>query len=158
MRLGDYTRMIALSFLAALAAASVSEYVTHRWWMHRRGTSYHRSHAVEHHGLGRNEPHHMGFNLRQLFQAWAVSLPAQLLVYALGLSWFPVAWTIVLAWWFLSWEAIHRAIHAESGYAWAAWTIPWFRWSCRHHLAHHQRVSRNFGMVFPWTDRMFGTH
>jgi hypothetical protein len=123
--------------------------------MHKPGTSFFQSHAIEHHKDGCNEEHHMGLR----GQLWDVTLKSFPVIFLISLvtPWFPIVFYPFYLWWFLSWEFIHRAIHDEKGYGWGAWLLPWYRWSRKHHLDHHKKVTKNFGAVFPWSDYFFGT-
>jgi hypothetical protein len=86
--------MILLSVLVCLIAATVSEYIMHRWFMHRRGSLWYHSHHVEHHGHGENEDHHMGFTLVQLLQAWLLAAPITISCCYYLTPWHLVFWTI----------------------------------------------------------------
>jgi len=147
-----------ISIVTLFVVCSLGEYVVHRWAMHRRGSSFFQSHAVEHHGHNRNENRHMGLSLGQ----WVVAnLSLSPLTITVSLLADPFFWIYQLAftlWWFMSWGFIHRAIHDEPSFWWGAYLVPWFRWSRAHHLNHHKKVTTNFGAVFPWTDYLFGTH
>lgn len=146
----------ALCILGTVLAASLGEWFVHRYWMHTRGTPYWRTHAVEHHGAGANDANHMGFTFREFAHAWLISLPANLLL-SLVWPWQLASWTAFQAYWFATWGPLHRWIHGEPGYTWAAVIVPWSTWTRRHHLAHHRNVRTCYGAMFPWTDTLLGT-
>lgn len=144
------------SLALCFTMGTIGEYAMHRFWMHRRGSHWYESHHVEHHGLGMNERHHMGLSGRFAL-VWTAMLPINVSLSTVLYPWHVAVWTIFQAWWFFSWEYVHRAIHDEPSYGWGAMLVPWFRWTKRHHLAHHVKTSSNFGAMFPWADIFFRT-
>lgn len=142
---------------AALSLAGLLEWGSHRWLMHRRGTAWYHSHAVEHHGGGMMEARHTAYSWGQVAAALAATSPLWAGALWLGL-WGALCWPALLLWWKYAHEAVHRAAHGGLGWEPAAGLLcPWWRLSAAHHLRHHERVTRNYCLLFPWADHALGT-
>ena len=139
-----------LLFMAA-AERAVHRYVQHRWLFRLNFTHvWFFRHAVLHHRDGRNDLN--------------VDLESSYVLYVAGpiiaaAACFDLGGAVVLAAGFLFygflWTKLHRAIHdIENNWARRLWCYPAIE---RHHLAHHRQPGRNFGAVFFFTDRIFGT-
>ena len=140
------------------------EYVAHRWFMHRRNsltrTEFQR-HAVQHHGKRVNQPLYPYIDLPVRYHllygspGWGGFLVGFLLgaPYALGGLLATLLMFVLHAYFYTK---LHRAQHDLED----NWTtkMSWFEEMKRHHLDHHKRPSRNFAVVFLWTDKLFGTH
>lgn len=149
-------------------AMALVEYIGHRWFMHRPNAfnmAGYKTHHVEHHGKGLNEPWpHIDLRLRDTL-VFAVPF---LLLSAVngtvsGLLWgfyYPYgsipALLLTLAVHHHVYTRIHRCEH-ELEHNWTE-RLPWFQEMKRHHLDHHRKPNRNFAVVFLWTDRLFGTY
>lgn len=151
-------------FPVVYLAMAVVEYVAHRWFMHRRTfltkTEF-EHHTVQHHGHRINEPMFPYIDLPIRYHliygspGWGGFLIGFLCggPYALGGL---VATLAMFAFHSYFYSKVHRAQHDLE----ENWTqlLPWFAELKRHHLDHHIQPSRNFAVVFLWTDRLFGTH
>ena len=147
---------VTLWFVVAVGFVAVLEYVGHRYFMHRPLMDRFGlpdiffKHAIIHHRDRRNDQN-VDLPVRTHF-IWGLPLiaasgyldPVGAIVFCLCFVCHAVLWT-----------KIHRAIHGLEN----NWTLRlWFyRAIERHHLEHHRRPGRNFGAVFPFTDRLFGT-
>lgn len=147
-----------------LAPFQVIEYLAHRFFMHRqwRGNpNYRVKDHLEHHA-GENRPMWKFTDLR--FREYVLfSLPFH--------CWFIVRASLFGAWWawiFSAWllsatllhsliyTRIHRRTHDLVPHDWTS-HIPGIERLHAHHLLHHRRPDRNFGVTCRWTDRLFGT-
>lgn len=137
--------------LLIVAYAALAEYTIHRWVMHMPGFDrvWHE-HAVLHHRDGRND---LNVDMSSTM-ALLLSAPLHALSPWLGVRFSVIVCCLafVYAW---AWTLLHRCIHGV-GAAWVA-RLPGYRWWLAHHEAHHRRPGRNFGTVFTFTDRLFGT-
>ena len=139
--------------VVAFLYASLAEYYLHRYVMHRPIRwlyDWYAEHYIEHHGRKRNDVNiNLGFMLTFL-------LSSPLLV---GWWWLDSQWVIVVG--ALSfayaetWTALHRC-HHDLGCRWLK-SVPGYAIWREHHEGHHQHFGRNFGTVFIWTDRLFGS-
>ena len=143
---------------------AIAEYVAHRWFMHRK-TALTRAefqrHAVQHHGKRINEPLYPYIDLPVRYHlvfgspGWCGFLIGFLCgaPYALGGMLATLSFFTLHSYFY---SKVHRAQHDLE----VNWTtkLPWFAEMKTHHLDHHKRPSRNFAVVFLWTDRLFGTH
>ena len=170
--------------VVAYVTMSATEYVSHRWFMHRPiaarwpaltqfprlqwlwGIVRHAyaRHAVLHHGR------HYGRSFERSddpeAQHTSVDVtPAEMLV-GLAPLWLPVfffvSWTggVILAMTFVAhgfaWGVLHREMHEPQG-RWFA-TTRLYRFFRGYHAAHHAHVNRNFNAIFPLFDHLFGTY
>jgi len=132
---------------------SLLEYIVHRFAMHRPMFGrfwWWRDHAVEHHGRGRND---INVDLNPLTVCILASPLLVLCVFfkasfALMLLGSAIAYA-------LAWTVLHRA-HHDLG---CKWLFKWsfYRWLRQYHHAHHHNPTTNFGLIFPFTDLLFGT-
>jgi hypothetical protein len=53
------------------------------------------------------------------------------------------------------WSFFHRQMHIPRAVFYRDWAV--FRFLAIHHFLHHQDVRRNFNVVFPFADLLFGT-
>lgn len=149
-------------------AMAIIEYVAHRWFMHRPNAINmfgYKKHAVEHHGMGRNEywPHlDLRFRDSLLFASpflvWSAmfgTVAGRLWGYYYPYGAIPA---LLLTLWVHNYlyRCVHRCIH-EVEHNWTE-RMPGFQAMKRHHLDHHRKPNRNFAVVFLWTDRLFGTY
>ncbi|MDQ7089261.1 MAG: hypothetical protein Q9M50_01240 [Methylococcales bacterium] len=122
------------------------------------------SHAVRHHSIwyrkfdyepdpiGREE--NLEILLVDIFAMLLLTLPAWA-----TLMWFnPLAGIIFISMFFIHrflWNTIHRQMHIPKDVIFRNWKI--YRFLARHHFIHHQDMGKNFNVVFPLTDTLFGT-
>jgi sterol desaturase/sphingolipid hydroxylase (fatty acid hydroxylase superfamily) len=151
-------------FPVVYVGMALVEYVAHRWFMHKKNFLTKRefeNHTVQHHGHRLMEPmfpyidlpvrYHLIFGI----PGWGGFLIGFLSggPYALGGL---IATLTMFFFHSYFYSKVHRAQHDLE----ENWTqrLPWFAELKRHHLDHHIRPSRNFAVVFLWTDKLFGTH
>ena len=112
-----------------------------KWW---------REHAVEHHRKGRND---INVELGALSPLFTAS-PMLMLAVVLGWPWVATVLTTCILYSAL-WSSLHAAYHGKND-GWVTRLAIYARWK-EHHLRHHEYPNRNFGTVFIFTDRIFGT-
>lgn len=143
-----------LWIVVAVIYAHLAEYSIHRWAMHRPKLGefwWYTNHAVLHHGHGRND-------VNIALDPLTVVIVASPLM--LGCLWLPsTSWAVVVvagsAAYSVVWSVMHAA-HHDLRHHWVK-SIPGYSYWREAHIKHHQYPGRNFGTVFPWTDRLFGT-
>lgn len=134
------------------------EYVSHRWFMHRRSFkkgSYldwvYLDHHIEHHAKKRND-----VNVDMPAYVPLVMMTPWLLALAVLQNWALLAITVGgTCGYAVLWTRLHRQIHGIE----LNWTrfLPWFPNWCRHHEKHHKDTRKNFGTVFYFSDHLFRT-
>lgn len=145
-----------LWFVALLCLAlytPFAEYVVHRWLMHRPtfgDNAVWRNHAIEHHAKSRFD-----INI-DLPPHSAIIAATPLLVFCLWLGW---PWAVVVAasaaLYAHLWSVLHACYH-DLAQHWLAGQPFYEEWR-RHHMVHHDDPDTNFGAIFLFTDRLFGT-
>lgn len=144
----------SIGILCLLLYTPLAEYAAHRWLMHYPGLgkgSWWREHAIEHHGKGRND---VNIDINALSVSASV-IP--LLIFAFFLGWAWVAFVLVASICYAAlWSSLHESYHGISE-NWVT-KLPFYSVWRKHHLLHHEQPKRNFGTVFIFTDRLFGTH
>ena len=107
-------------------------------------------HAVEHHGKKRNDinidllPHnHIILGSPLIFGAYMISYSCL------------AALLCIFAFHSYTWTKVHRGIHGLE----KNWLMKtkYYKKAKQHHELHHDRPGKNFGVVFLFTDRLFGT-
>lgn len=142
---------------------ALGEWTVHYVAMHRKLAGFHwvyQWHHIEHHARGHNNlrPH-----IDLVIQDYVVVLPFFLgALYRIYLG-HPGGWSgavsmisVCSAHCYL-WNRMHRNIHEIEGKGnWTKklWFYPAFE---QHHIDHHRHPFYNYGVVFPWTDRILGT-
>jgi len=133
---------------------AILEYAIHRWTMHKRiqwlPNAVFSEHAVEHHGKQRND---INIDL-PLHNHIIVGSP--LLIGAACVSDLCfVALMCIFAFHSYTWTKVHRAIHGLE----TNWIMKtrYYKMAKAHHELHHDRPSKNFGVVFLFTDNFFRT-
>jgi len=160
----------------------VAEHQSHVWFLHSRKiiTSSHRMHHVEHHGQGQMKLRpHIDLALVDYFIAGLfVLFCAVRAVFVTPYAWIGVAVVVgmTLGHQYL-WSRLHRAIHRVNDHLFKPadlltkpveergerlednWTTRqwWFSAFENHHLRHHANPSKNYAVVFLWSDWLFGT-
>ncbi len=127
-----------------VAIYSFYEYGIHRWTYHRWPSAFRRVHRDHH----RDRTVQIGapffFSLSVCALSWAVA--SAVVGGALGAA---VAGTILLG--YASQSAVHHLCHSDAN-------LPaWLDRRRRHHLHHHGHGATNFGILFRFWDRAFGT-
>lgn len=145
---------ILFEVLLTLAYFSLAEYTVHRFAMHRPLLGkfwWWREHAVEHHGKGRND-------LNIALSPLTVTFIALPLVLGGGfwLGWKFAAAVVAAACAYAGlWTVLHTA-HHDLGHRWLH-SYRWYQWLRHTHELHHDDPRGNFGLIFPFTDDLFGT-
>lgn len=132
-----------------------SEYFIHKYTMHKKKWwmpkwVFH-DHAIEHHHLERND---INIDL-PVYNHLLVGSPLIILsYYFIGLPCF-IALLFVFCFHSYTWTKIHRGIHNLE----ENWIMKtkYYEKAKDHHIKHHERPGKNFGVVFLWTDHIFGT-
>ena len=143
--------------LGSVGIVATLEYITHRYFMHKYLVDYaglrevFQKHAIVHHRDGRNDLN-VDLPIRTHF-VWGFPLIAIS-------TYFSSIGATVLCLCFIShailWTRLHRAIHElESNWTKRLWCYHAVK--C-HHLEHHRKPGHNFGAVFIFMDRFFGTY
>jgi sterol desaturase/sphingolipid hydroxylase (fatty acid hydroxylase superfamily) len=144
----------AIAILCLVLYTPLAEYAAHRWVMHYPGMGRHswwREHAIEHHGKGRND---VNVDINALS---VVAATSPMFVFAIFLGWAWVAFVLFACIGYAAlWSSLHESYHGVSE-NWVTKFRFYDVW-LKHHLKHHQQPTRNFGTVFIFTDRFFGTH
>ena len=136
------------------------EYGMHRLVMHRSWSGYvFRGHHKEHHGQGINGPFQIDLPM------WTNHLPvaSPFLAFMLWRAIYVTPWAwgslvalmIIFCWHSYTWTKLHRAFHdLEVNWTMSLWCYEELE---QHHLDHHKRPGKNFGVLYLWVDRLFGT-
>lgn len=145
--------MFALATVSAFVYAVCVEYLAHRYAMHRGSLGmwyFWQEHAIEHHHKGRND-----INL-EISPITALVLGSPLLAWCPVVGWSFAFVVVSLALGYcVVWTALHKAHHGI-GCLWLR-RMPGYAALYRHHLLHHLNPTKNFGAVFIFSDRLFGT-
>ena len=165
-----------------LTYLSMVEWSIHRYPMHVKGMSkiplfgrlfsfFYKNHTVEHHtsytnfhyecGEERNHQHH-----KIVLPYWAgpmlivgASLPVLAIDYVTGyqlhLTWICVPMATL---YYIMFEAVHVAMHEVHSFPRRLFgRAMWFQFLQNHHKAHHGTFPKNFNLLCPIADYLFGT-
>lgn len=148
----------SIYWTSLIVYAAAVEYGSHRWWMHKPGGLYwmYENHAILHHAGSRND-----VNVDMPVWVPLVGVSPYLVLAGVFAAWHPRLWitlslTIVAAWLYsYAWTHIHRGAHDLESH----WLhrLPLYNVIREHHLAHHRQPNANFGAIFWFSDRVFGT-
>ena len=131
-----------------------AEYTIHRWTMHRKKwwlpNWIFNDHAIEHHHHERND---LNIDL-PIYNHLLIGSPLIILSYFIGLPCL-IAVLSVFCFHSYTWTKIHRGIH-DLEENWIMKT-KYYEKAKDHHINHHHRPGKNFGVVFLFTDSVFGT-
>jgi hypothetical protein len=155
-------------FAVWFVAMSFVEHFAHRHLMHRKGfidrwfpMIYHR-HAIQHHRtyykVFNPEPDDFGRKLNIRFEILP-SLPIALVWAALLFPFSKVSASMVLAAIFAHhalWNLVHEEMHDPKGRFFSKWGI--YRFLARYHWMHHTYPGKNYNVVLPLADYVWGTH
>jgi len=144
----------------SIVAMATSEYLIHKYFMHKRFFPkgcldwIFEEHHIEHH---KNDRYDVNVDLPIYFHI-IIALPLFVTFILLGEYIGLLAFGSVIIHHSLYWTKLHRASHNLEN----NWTkyIPssFFYKSMRnHHLNHHRKPNRNYGVVYPYTDTIFNT-
>ncbi len=145
-----------ITLVVSVVVMALAEYVIHRYTMHMRffpkGTLdfVFEDHHIDHHKFN---DYSKNIDLPIYFH---LLLSAPIIIALFFLSyWALFAWLLVIAHHSIFWTKLHRSVHdLESN-----WTesLPFYKSMRQHHLSHHDHPNKNFGVVYPVTDMVFGT-
>jgi hypothetical protein len=158
---------LAVAFVGSFVYCSFLEWVLHKHFMHssRFMREPFERHAVQHHGMHRSgrsffadvreEPRYMllGASFFPIF--WLMHVPVFLVfefLVARG-SGFGIA--LGTAAYCLGYEVIHWCEHVPK-HRWFERTR-WFQFLLEHHRIHHKYARKNYNVVLPLADLVFGT-
>jgi hypothetical protein len=155
-------------FAVWFVAMSFVEHHAHRRWMHRKGPAHrwfpgiYRRHAVLHHRTYyrkfNHEPDPAGRVLNIRFEV----LPSLPIAAAAALAILPfsvIAASMLCLAIFAHhaiWNAAHGEMHDPRGRFFARWRA--YRFLARYHWMHHTYPGKNYNVVLPLADFVWGTH
>jgi hypothetical protein len=158
---------LVIAFVASFIYCSFLEWVLHKHFMH--STQFMREpferHAVQHHGMHRScrsffadrreEPHYMLVGASFFPILWLLHLPvfAAIEFFVARGAGFGAA--LGTACYCLCYEVIHWCEHVPRN-RWFERTR-WFQFLLEHHRVHHKYARKNYNVVLPLADWLFGT-
>lgn len=162
--------ILLLWVVLAYVAMSIAEYVAHRWPMHSAALARrfpiladeHEAHVVLHHGryYGRVFQNAQDRAARYI----SIELNPVFMVTALSPVWvtlwfFSRPGGLTFAAFFALHGIVHTAVHREIHEPRNPWFARlWlFDFYSRYHRVHHMRTTRNFNLICPGADWLFGT-
>jgi len=132
-----------------------AEYLIHKHTMHKRKRWLpywvFKHHAIDHHKDGR---HDLNIDL-PIWMHLSIGSPLIAASYLIGGWVCTIPLLITFFYHSYIWTHMHRAIHDLEDH-WITKTN-YYKRAKKHHLDHHKRPATNFGVVFLWTDYIFGT-
>lgn len=173
----------AVFFFIGIAYASTFEWKLHKSFMHKKITCKWRwlekilnypfeRHTLIHHQIFKSD-HTYHSSLKEehatIPMAWwngpvliFIAVAPWWIAIAILSIWLPFLWSIplgvsisVIAY-FCAYEYFHWCMHDPKG-RWFESTS-WFRWIDSHHHGHHEHMHKNFNVVCPLADVLFGTY
>lgn len=155
--------------------ASVAEWLLHRYVMHKPVKWFmypYKAHDGTHHGSFSGLQYHFDGtqNIEKVTMAWwngfAIIALAIVPFFTISMTlyffgWEFGAWMIlgsafaVFLGYYIAYEYSHWCMHVPKG-RWFENTW-FFRWLNGHHILHHRYVTKNFNVVLPIADFLFGT-
>lgn len=156
-------------FVVSLVFMSLIEYISHRWFMHNKwwGKTFpllwstFDKHTHFHHRFYRifdkaSDPVAKYINLKFDIAAHVVGA----LFVAFFLWWlsaiFAITFVLVVFLHAVIWNLIHGEMHEPKG-AWFT-NRRWYQYLRSHHKIHHEHPNKNFNVVLPGMDWLFGTY
>ena len=146
--------MFAVWLILWYFVMSVLEYSIHRYTMHNKKRFLPDwiffDHAILHHKNGRND---INIDL-PIYNHLIVGFPLIVGAYMISYSSLS-ALLCIFAFHSYTWTKVHRGIHGLE----KNWLMKtkYYKKAKEHHELHHDRPGKNFGVVFLFTDRLFGT-
>tara|TARA_Y100001973_G_C5048342_1_gene256336 strand:+ start:238 stop:699 length:462 start_codon:yes stop_codon:yes gene_type:complete len=146
---------LLLWFVIWYLVMAFAEYLIHKHTMHKRKRWLpfwiFKHHAIDHH---RDDRQDLNIDL-PVYMHLMIGSPLIVASYLL-FGW--VSTVPLLATFFYHsyvWTHMHRAIHDLENH-WITKTR-YYKRAKKHHLDHHDKPTKNFGVVFLWTDYIFRT-
>lgn len=149
-------------------AMSFIEHLAHRHFMHRKSPFHkwfpevYERHAILHHRryykVFNHEPDDYGRTLNIHIDILP-SLPISLVLAAFGLL---VSWQcssmilVAVLVHHVIWNIIHEEMHDPKGWFFASWRL--YRFLARYHWMHHRYPGKNYNVVLPLADFVWGTY
>jgi hypothetical protein len=161
--------MLIIGLLVGVALMSLTEYWLHRWHMHKPGfintfsPRTFEQHHYEHHGKYYRQFNYepddygrgLGLVISYRYFCYFVLTPL-LLLGAYYSWWFSVGIGLAILIQHIVWNNFHVEMHDPKGRFFAKWG--WYKFVCRYHYLHHRHVNKNYNVVYPFCDVLFGTH
>lgn len=158
---------LAVAFAGSLLYCSILEWVLHKQFMH--STRFMREpferHAVQHHGMHRSgrsffadtkeNPRYMLAEASFFPLFWLLHVPLFAALEFLVARGAGLGVALGTALYCLGYEVIHWCEHVPRG-RWIERTRP-FRFLLEHHRIHHRYARKNYNVVLPLADLLFGT-
>lgn len=156
----------SLSAIGWIIYASVFEWYWHKLWMHqlREPKEAFRGHTIVHHGLFRgddsffvDEKEHVEHILLKPYALPAIVI-IHLPVIFLIERYIPhtaAAAVLTCILYFVVYEYMHWNMHVPREHF--VERFGWFRFLRQHHKLHHRYMQKNFCVLFPLADWLFGT-
>lgn len=148
---------------------SMMEYYLHTHHMHKNGwlnrlsPNWYKNHQRIHHPAYRDdfESAHPPDNAHIGVTIPWVPTVIMALPFALAIWWFvsPAAAVTLLLMGILhnvTWTAFHSEMHMPTGRFYSKWII--YKYLREYHIDHHDFPKKNFNVVYPFADFIFGTH
>lgn len=135
----------------ALAERWLHKYVMHRRLFPKGFMDWvFEEHHIEHHKKNR-------YDINISLPIWyhlILSSPVIIVLYLYSIPSL-IAWLLVITYHSIFWTSLHKSTHDLQ----SNWTekLPWYQSMRQHHLDHHTNPNKNFAVVFPITDTIFGT-
>jgi len=157
----------AVALLASLLAMSFVEYGIHRWLMHRRTLSWLRQvyerHTFLYHRkycrVFNHEPDPAGRTININLEVWfglLIASPLLVTLWWFDYTWLAALFAVIIAIHHRTWSLIHDEMHNQK---WRWFRTMWpYTTLQRYHFMHHRYPGKNFNVVLPFWDFVFGTH
>jgi len=160
-----------ITVVCAVLCASLFEWTLHKFVMHKpvgRFRYPYEKHALTHHRIFKADASYhcvRDADKRTIRMAWwngpvliiILLLPTALLCIPLGLWKVLLTFGIVSTLYFAAYEYTHWCMHLPDARRRFIERFGAFTFLNGHHLLHHQYPNRNFNVVFPFADLLFGT-
>ncbi|HZO90075.1 MAG TPA: sterol desaturase family protein [Chthonomonadaceae bacterium] len=155
------------SGLCLVIYGSFFEWFWHKYWMHtpRPPREAFRGHTLVHHVLYRGDdsyylpdgedPKHILLKPYALPLIFLFHLPAILAIDRFVVPHTAIGAMVAIVLYFVVYEYMHWNMHVPRGHL--VERFRWFQFLREHHLLHHRFMQRNFCVLFPLADWVFGT-
>lgn len=161
--------LMSTTSLVVILYASIFEWSLHKYIMHRVTFGFRyafHAHAQVHHNIFRaDDSYHLQKtdDKETIPMAWwngpvlvaISSTPFWLIGWLLGDWIIPVTTSVTIACYYGTYEYLHWCMHLPKNRRVEKSRI--FRWLNGHHVLHHRYPNRNYNVVLPFADSLFGT-
>jgi hypothetical protein len=168
--------LVPVAAIVGLLQTSIFEWIYHRYWLHRPWLppQMFTAHTLVHHQLCKHDDtFHVTEEEQEealTFQWWAapIIVGMNMIPWAIVAlvrrdvatdpAWWTVMWTVgtVVLLYYFAYEGFHFLMH-KPAIAWIE-KRAFFRYLKNHHRLHHVYMGKNFNVVLPVADMMFGTY